>query len=759
MATKHWIRDLFFTQPSSGYQGNQSRSWAALFHFLRNAGAPWLWECDGDRGPGNQDPNHILDGDMEDLGVLSWTVVAGGSVQKDDGTVRSGGQSLEITAAGLGDGVQSAALVDMYAPVTDSAGTGESISAAVNGIQTYSGNSVFSSQMIGATFTLAGGQVNGNRGSFAIMLANGTTCRIYNPHGQSDTYITPNPPTTLGNTASITVNYKYEIAVWAYNNSGSPWDVKVDPGTGSFVTVGSIPDNGGTWTLYHFQFHVTGAGSVYVQILGTAAGTIYVDGINCYRSAFERLASDHYNYYGTTGTGDGVTDAITFAAGTCTLTDNQVGGAFSPNMVGEYVTIRNAANPGNNGTFVVASYVDPANITYQNAAGVTESPWSGTWYVGGASNVRGTDGVLSNPDLFSTGGSYYCGAKDIGKHLFIWDPANPGNSGVYEIIADNGGGQVQVDMRSPTAVFTANTGLAWRIYDLGEGDADGGPYPNALMPVWQYSAGFGIESIDATKWRFFCRFDLRAGQTYKEVGLWSAPVDTDFRFSDGHFYKDGPSVMRSRATKYDYLSQVGMHASGGEYLSANADTRLFVITDENLSFFAFFNYGVNGGKHAATIVGYLGTDAQHPGIMAFKHYSAFGYFSSVGVNYDELDMTNDGSSYFHYMSPNGTGFNSRGEAVRACMGVLGFGDSTASEEDVQRQSNAKANPYSGDEWLMRPILALDPEGDEASGGEMDGAFGVYHGRRNLGDLTTFDSDLYLHIADGWVIDWQGEQIP
>jgi hypothetical protein len=79
-----------------------------------------------------------------------------------------------------------------------------------------------------------------------------------------------------------------------------------------------------------------------------------------------------------TGTGDGATDTFAFAAGIVTLTDNEA--LFTPDMVGREITVSGATSPGNDGTFVVASYISPTQITYANATGVSETlPLTCTW--------------------------------------------------------------------------------------------------------------------------------------------------------------------------------------------------------------------------------------------------------------------------------------------------------------------------------------------------------------------------------------------
>jgi hypothetical protein len=80
------------------------------------------------------------------------------------------------------------------------------------------------------------------------------------------------------------------------------------------------------------------------------------------------------------GVGNGTTDNFAFAAGTVTLTDNEA--LFTPEMVGREITVAGATSAGNDGTFVVASYISATQITYANASGVSETlPVTCTWSV------------------------------------------------------------------------------------------------------------------------------------------------------------------------------------------------------------------------------------------------------------------------------------------------------------------------------------------------------------------------------------------
>jgi len=73
---------------------------------------------------------------------------------------------------------------------------------------------------------------------------------------------------------------------------------------------------------------------------------------------------------GTT-TGDGTGDDISMVGSVATLTD--AGANFQTSDVGKDITISNASNPGNNGTFAIASRISATQITYNNASGVNET--------------------------------------------------------------------------------------------------------------------------------------------------------------------------------------------------------------------------------------------------------------------------------------------------------------------------------------------------------------------------------------------------
>jgi hypothetical protein len=87
----------------------------------------------------------------------------------------------------------------------------------------------------------------------------------------------------------------------------------------------------------------------------------------------------------------GTGDSLTFGAGIVTLTDASA--PFLPNMNGHSITIADASNPGNNGTFTPVTYISPTQISFPNGAGVNEPAFTGEWTVGGVGAL-----VLANGD-------------------------------------------------------------------------------------------------------------------------------------------------------------------------------------------------------------------------------------------------------------------------------------------------------------------------------------------------------------------------
>jgi hypothetical protein len=78
----------------------------------------------------------------------------------------------------------------------------------------------------------------------------------------------------------------------------------------------------------------------------------------------------------------GAGDSFTFAAGIVTFVD--AAALFTAGDVGRSIRIDGATSPGNDGLFVILSFVGATTITYANAAGVTETfPGGGVFTVAG----------------------------------------------------------------------------------------------------------------------------------------------------------------------------------------------------------------------------------------------------------------------------------------------------------------------------------------------------------------------------------------
>lgn len=140
---------------------------------------------------------------------------------------------------------------------------------------------------------------------------------------------------------SMSASTNYRLAFWAYNNTGQAWDVQVDTGTGSFVSVGTIPSDG-AWTLHDFGFTTNSSGTAYFQILDTN-GThdiIYVDSVVLRESWFEYrgvIAED------LSGSPDGqLLNGNEFHTASYT---------FTAGDIGRYICVWDPTNIGNSGVY------------------------------------------------------------------------------------------------------------------------------------------------------------------------------------------------------------------------------------------------------------------------------------------------------------------------------------------------------------------------------------------------------------------------
>ena len=361
----------------------------------------------------------------------------------------------------------------------------------------------------------------------------------------------------------------------------------------------------------------------------------------------------------------------------------------------------------------------------------------------------GSDGTITNPDQFASA-SYTFVLGDVGKVICVWDTTNLGNSGAYEITSV-AAGAATLNLRSGTATLATQGSLDWRMIDLSAA-----PENAAGGDLAERGAGFGLQSPHASQHRMFIR-QIQYGPTnpyLDAIGIWGAPEATDFDFSTGTFYKNGPSSQNAKQTSYTRPTSHTSPWTDMHVFVTGAETagtrRMFLMTDDDGSFVTLVVWDQTGGTgagHDCFVIGQLGADAQHPGVEEWGLFARweYWYLSSfgTGIFFDANERR---------FCRRGTVIGPDGLAKDALWAQFGLGTST---EAIVDQSNAGPNRWSGNEWVHKPIIARDATGQEGAPSERDADVGVYQGRQNMVDLSTFDSDSFLHFVYGLVWEWPG----
>ncbi|MGW8180609.1 MAG: hypothetical protein ACWGQW_17895, partial [bacterium] len=137
--------------------------------------------------------------------------------------------------------------------------------------------------------------------------------------------------------ASATTAATFYLRIWAANNTGSSWDVRVDNGGGSFASVGSIPHNGGVWTEYEFSYTRSATANNAFRVLdnNNTQGSIYLDDIAVYRTYFEHSAYE-------SGTDGDVVNGNEFES---------AGYDFDGGDVGHFLCFYDPTHPENTGAY------------------------------------------------------------------------------------------------------------------------------------------------------------------------------------------------------------------------------------------------------------------------------------------------------------------------------------------------------------------------------------------------------------------------
>jgi hypothetical protein len=641
--SRHYVHDALISGTNGAYGCSKTSVQLIEYHFLRVMGCAHIWECGGSA---SNDPGHVPDGSMQVSGTGSYTPIGTGpaTLLKDTATKRSGIQSLKITSYDANDGVQTSILTGMTAAGSESL-NGDTIGNASAGITTLSAlDNSYYTDIVGCRAILSGCTNLANNGTFNVTAyVSSSSIRIDNPSGVAE---------TPGAGATLVTQRRYEVDIWALNNSGHSWTVSADPGTGVIGSIGSITSDG-VWTLYHFYFYLTGAGNRYVYITDPVGSSyIHVNGINVYRSHFEYRVS----------------------------------------------------------------------------------------------NIYGTGGTFTNPDLLLTSG-HTPTANNTGMYLFVCDTGVPNNSGCYEILGVSGG-KYQLSMRgSKTFNPTGSVVTNWRIVDIDNQKFDTIDIDNGYFPGW---SGFGLESLHTSKWRYFNRLLSLGGYTSRNryTVCWGSPVDCDFNFSSGEFYKTGPSTTRGWCIPYsndtgDTQYQV---SGGGNTNSYDRSVRVFMMTDDTVSFFSIVGFDVGRAGDSFGFFGYTGADPTMPGIEEFAFLCK--YDTTYSGTASEFGFDGGATRAFRY----GVMFDEDGIAIPVCAGVVGVGASTV---DPMSMSSACVNPWSGLEHVDPVLLIRDPTLIKQRPAEKEITVGLYMGRTNLATLATFDSANYLHFVNGLVWAWDG----
>lgn len=128
-------------------------------------------------------------------------------------------------------------------------------------------------------------------------------------------------------------------------------------------------------------------------------------------------------------------DALSISGTTVTLTD--YAGRFRPHHHGKPITIANATTGANNVTAIL-TYISSTQVSFTNAAGVTES-YAGAWYIMAGERVGQGAGVgalsFSGSSVTVTASAAVFKATDVGRAIHIGNATTGDNEGTFVITA------------------------------------------------------------------------------------------------------------------------------------------------------------------------------------------------------------------------------------------------------------------------------------------------------------------------------------
>jgi len=365
---------------------------------------------------------------------------------------------------------------------------------------------------------------------------------------------------------------------------------------------------------------------------------------------------------------------------------------------------------------------------------------------------EGTLGQITAPDQFQTTEYTFVNSPaptgDVGKFIAIWDATNLGNSGLYQISAV-AAGVATLDLRaggSPTLV--SQTNLAWRMIDVGVA-----PYSWDPGVTEYHFCGFGLQSPHAEDWRIFFRHNWTTTSDQTWIDVWSSPTDADFDVDEGDFYNYEPSTRNYGSGTYTKGSNGGtQHIVGRNNTVRSASAqRLYAMTDDDGSFLAIGFRDFDGSyadEAGGGIVGFSGADSYHTLRQSFVSLFTYG----LGTNYDDWGLANSSECF---------GFNGAqctdvgvGWMTQCVLMVLGLGSTTTDELDLVGPSY-RANPFDGNYWTRKPVLARDYFGsltNNPTQKDMTG-LGLWHSSNSPQRWSTIDSNAYFHFGEGIYWEW------
>jgi hypothetical protein len=655
----NWVNDLVLNPGGTDPKGKWPQAEQVIYHMLRCAGWEWVWECDGNNGIAlGAKANHVPDGNMQTPLVPNWTPT-GLSIAKVTSEVHEGTQSLRVIGSGGGgDQVESDALTlrGYYDTTGGFSGTAPNMSfTKANGFMDWS------ERVIGRNITFSGADSPGNDGTFAITGVTSDDVVTYqNGSGVAD-------PANAGLSWNTTM--PMHIAMWVKKTGTDTWEVEVDPGSGSPVSVGTFGQTASSdWELLHFDATIVGPGgiSIIIKPQTTSSETFYIDSIMAFQSCYE-FTNDYEDYA-----------------------------------------------DGDSGAYIA-----------QTASDEFESS------------------------------NYSFVAGDVGKYLMIFSASGAAdtrktNTGAYKITGFNGAKAV-LDLRSGSKSLVSQDGsvdtINWRMVDINKWSAQVGALDvvdnrNEIFP------GYALQSPHASQWRYVSRNCF--ANTLGASLIWAAPENTDLDVMTGDFFRNGPSVQsgsynKTLTEKNPATDSAAVTASDsledmnfirGYYSSVDTqDARLVMMFDDGGGWLFVSYVHSTQEAHCASLVGFVGADAYHPGNESFVLLSPGAGSLIGGAISNFIQFFDDGAQSF-YWGHWGVGMGPDGFPRRITTGQLGFGSSVSSTY-VWEQANAQRNPFSNDEFLQPLLLERDPFGVEGSPSERSVTEGVYQGRANMNLMTVF----------------------